>query len=62
MGVSDTTLGRDSEETILNQELQRFEDENESARLEQDSGSEQNRGIMRTQQLTVVYEKSSTHD
>jgi len=62
MSVSDTTLGRDSEEIILNQELQRSEDENECAILEQDSGSEQNSGAMRTQQLTVVYEKSRTHD
>ncbi|RMZ72390.1 integral membrane [Pyrenophora seminiperda CCB06] len=60
MGISDTTIGRDSEEEILNsEEPQRHsEDEEVGGRGERQSVAGQNGGILRTQRTTVTYEDS----
>ena len=58
MGVSDTTLGRDSEENILRTQHRCFGVEDENKGVEQNNGLGQQDGIVRTQQLTIVYESS----
>lgn len=56
MGILDTTLGRDSEETILSSQRRRFGEDDEDTRFKQRDRPEQHNGILRTQQLTVVHE------